>query len=130
MKNISKLKVLIVDDEPTIRNLIAAVLHGMGISNLKFASNGLNAWETLEQSGSNFDMIICDWMMPEMDGLEFLKKVRADNYETCFVMLTSKKTKSDIVGAIEEGVDAYVAKPFTTNQLQDKINALVRKMTK
>ena len=67
-------------------------------------------------------------MMPQMDGLEFLKQLRAISYKTCFVMLTARKEISDILDAKEEGVDAYIAKPFTPLQLHDKIKALVIKM--
>ena len=127
-EKISKLNVLIVDDDLIMRNLIASVLSEIGIINCSFATNGLVALKRLKQLNSSFDLIICDWMMPEMDGLEFLKQLRANNYQTCFVMLTAKKEKTDILDAKDEGVDAYIAKPFTPLQLHDKIKALVRKI--
>ena len=128
LKKISKLNVLIVDDDLLIRNLIASILNEIGITKISLAANGLVALERIEQPNSSFDLIICDWMMPQMDGLEFLKQLRAISYKTCFVMLTAKKEKSDVLDAKEEGVDAYIAKPFTPLQLHNKIKALVRKM--
>ena len=128
LKKISELNVLIVDDEMLMRNLIASVISEIGIINCSFAANGLVALELIEQPTSSFDMVICDWMMPQMDGLEFLKQLRAISYKTCFVMLTAREEISDILDAKEEGVDAYIAKPFTPLQLHDKIKALVIKM--
>jgi CheY-like chemotaxis protein len=108
----SAFKVLIVDDELAIRNMIDFVLKDMGFKYTFLEANGAAAMESLNLEIEPFDLIICDWMMPEMNGLEFLKKARAMGCEASIVMLTAKNTE-DAAAAKDEGVDAYIAKPFT-----------------
>jgi two-component system chemotaxis response regulator CheY len=122
----SAFKVLIVDDELAIRNMIDFVLKDMGFKYTFLEANGAAAMESLNLAIEPFDLVICDWMMPEMNGLEFLKKARAMGCEASFVMLTAKNTEDAVVAAKDEGVDAYIAKPFTPHQLQIKIQSLFR----
>jgi len=120
------LKVLIVDDELSIRNMIDYVLKDMGFKYTFVEANGLAAMESLKLAIEPFDLIICDWMMPEMNGLEFLRQARAMGCKAPFVMLTAKITEDAVAEAKHEGVDAYIAKPFTPRQVQRKIQALFR----
>jgi len=127
-ERLEKLRVLVVEDEMFIRNLIDHVLKDIGFTRIVLAANGKAALDILNEPESHFDFIICDWMMPEMDGLELLKHVRAMSYKTCFVMLTAKVAQTDVSDAKLEGVDAYIAKPFAPLELHRKIEALVRRM--
>ncbi|NQV85235.1 MAG: response regulator [Rhodospirillales bacterium] len=124
-KQRSKIKVLIVDDEKLMRNLIAGVIREIGIVDISFAANGIAALEYTGNKLSPFDLIICDWEMPEMDGMEFLKQLQGIKYKTYFLMLTGKKTEANVLDALKGGVDAYIAKPFTPLQLRDRIKALI-----
>ncbi len=124
-----KLSILVVDDEMLIRHLIEQVLKDIGFTKIVLAANGQVALDILHEPESHFDFIICDWLMPKMDGLELLKHIRAMSYKTCFVMLTAKVTKADVSDAKHEGVDAYIGKPFAPLELHKKIEALVRNMT-
>ena len=96
----------------------------MGFTNVILADDGAAGFKIANES--DIDLIISDWNMPKMTGLEFLKAVRADGKlkETAFMLLTSVDDKNSISEALQAGVNQYIIKPFTFNQLQDKINLL------
>lgn len=113
--------VLVVDDHISTRDLIRAILRSAGFSNLYLAENGKTALETL--SREKIGLIICDWNMPVLNGLETLKLVREDprHSNIPFIMLTAEAYKESIVAAVEAKVSDYVAKPFTAEILLAKI---------
>ena len=117
-------KLLVVDDSSTMRAIIKNQLKGMGFTNVILADDGAAGFKIANES--DIDLIISDWNMPKMTGLEFLKAVRADGKlnETAFMLLTSVDDKNSISEALQAGVNQYIIKPFTFNQLQDKINLL------
>ncbi|CAD5105931.1 response regulator [Zestomonas carbonaria] len=118
----SKVSVLIVDDAPFIRDLVKKGLRGHfpGIQ-IEEAVNGRKAQQLLERSG--FDLILCDWEMPEMSGLELLTWCREqENLKTTpFIMVTSRGDKANVVQAIQAGVSDYIGKPFSNEQLVTKV---------
>ena len=126
----SELHVLIVDDEPLIATTIEVVLRELGVTFFYTASNGAEALDHFAGGVNVIDLIICDWMMPEMNGLQFLERLRANHLETPFVMLTSRKEADDIVAAKKLGVTAYIVKPFSAAQLKEKMEKLVTKLLK
>jgi len=109
-------KILIVDDEPDLLDLIELILTNEGYEVNK-AQNGKTAVELA--SKNDYDLIIMDIMMPEMDGWETIKTIRAEkkNLNLPVVMLTCRDNSQDKYFAIQEGVEDYVTKPFTPNQL-------------
>ena len=117
-------KLLVVDDSSTMRAIIKKQLKDMGFTNVILAEDGAAGLKFANES--DFDLIISDWNMPKMTGLEFLKAVRADGKlkETAFMLLTSVDDKDSISEALQAGVNQYIIKPFTANQLQDKINLI------
>ena len=117
-------KILVVDDSSTIRAILKKQLKDMGFTNVILADDGAAGFKIANES--DIDLIISDWNMPKMTGLEFLKAVRADGKlkETAFMLLTSVDDKNSISEALQAGVNQYIIKPFTFNQLQDKINLL------
>ncbi|MDR2883983.1 MAG: response regulator [Deferribacteraceae bacterium] len=119
-------KVLItVDDSSTMRRIIKNTLQKIGFTNVLEAGNGVEALEVMAKSP--IDMIITDWNMPEMDGLTYVKTVRAkDQYkETPILMITTEAAKEDILTALKSGVNNYVVKPFTPDTLQEKVFKLL-----
>lgn len=124
----SKVSVLVVDDASFIRDLIKKGLRSYfpGIQ-IQEAVNGLKAKQIL--STQDFDLILCDWEMPEMSGLELLEWFRQQpQFKTVpFIMVTSRGDKDNVVQAIQAGVTDYVGKPFTQEQLTSKVTkALAR----
>jgi CheY-like chemotaxis protein len=123
-----KLRVLVVDDEEEIRDLIQEILRDLGIVRVHLAENGEMAWQRLSRSELDYDLIISDWLMPRMDGLELLQKMRQFGSETLFMMLTVKVTGEAVAAAVESGVTLYVAKPFTYGDFSKKVSALAKQI--
>lgn len=118
-------KVLIVDDMSTMQSLIKAVLRQMGFIKLATASNGKEGLTKAQKIG--FDLIISDWDMPTMTGLEFLKAVRADEAlcKTPFLMLTANADKEKVIQALQAKVTDYIAKPFQPVALAEKVTKIL-----
>ena len=121
-----KLRVLVADDEEEIRDLIQEILGDLGIVRVHMAENGEMAWQRLSRSELDYDLVISDWLMPRMDGLELLQKMRQFGSETPFMMLTVKVTGEAVAAAMESGVTLYVAKPFTYGDFLNKVSTLAK----
>lgn len=113
--------VLIVDDFATMRRILKNILRQIGFTNIYEADHGKSALTMLKKQ--KFDLILCDWNMPEMSGLELLSKVRSDNElkDTPFVMVTAEAQKNNIIEAVQAGVSNYVVKPFTAETISGKL---------
>jgi len=119
--NLQKMRVLIVDDARVAREILKNLLKEIGITQVVFASSGNEAVETLKTE--KVDMILSDWNMPGMSGLDLLKKVRGDNTLAGLpvIMGTAERMDQTIILAVQEGVTAYIKKPFGAQELQKKI---------
>jgi two-component system, chemotaxis family, chemotaxis protein CheY len=120
-----EMNVLVVDDFATMRRIVKGVLKGLGFKNITEAENGKAALSELKNQ--KFGLIVSDWNMPEMTGLEFLKAVRGDAEckETPFIMVTAEGQKENIVEAIQAGVSNYIVKPFKPETLEEKLKAVL-----
>ena len=127
-KEFEALRVLVVDDEEEIRDLVQQILRDMGIVRVHLAENGEMAWQRLSRTELEYDLVISDWLMPRMDGLELLKKMRQFGLETLFMMLTVKVTGEAVAAAVENGVNLYVAKPFTYGDFSRKVSTLAKQI--
>ncbi|MEW6221022.1 MAG: response regulator [Thermodesulfobacteriota bacterium] len=118
------MKILVVDDFATMRRILRNNLQAMGFTNVHEANDGFTALERLRQEP--FDLVLSDWNMPTMTGLELLKKVRADPSlrRLPFIMITAEGQEHNIISAIQEKVSQYVVKPFTPEILADKIRSV------
>ena len=117
--------IITVDDSSTMRRIIKNTLQKLGFETILEAGNGVEALEVM--SKNKVDMIGTDWNMPEMDGLTFVKAVRAkDEYKDLpILMITTEAAKEDILTALRSGVNNYVVKPFTPETLQEKVFKLL-----
>lgn len=118
-------KVLIVDDFSTMRRILKNILKQIGFTNISEADDGSTAWEELQKN--SFDLIICDWNMPKMTGIELLKKVRADATfkDIPFLMVTAEAQKQNVIEAVQAGVSNYVVKPFTAESISEKLEKII-----
>jgi len=127
----SKVSVLVVDDAPFIRDLVKKSLrnHFPGI-HIEEAVNGRKAQQMLGKQ--DFDLILCDWEMPELSGLELLSWCRSEERlkTTPFVMVTSRGDKENVVQAIQAGVSDFIGKPFSSEQLISKVQKALSKAGK
>ncbi len=122
----TSIKILIVDDFATMRRILKNILKQLGFKNLVEADDGTTAWDVLESQ--EIDLIISDWNMPKMTGLELLKKVRASTqYQKApFLMVTAEAQKQNVIEAVQAGVSNYVVKPFTAEAISDKLKKILK----
>ena len=121
------MKILLVDDSRTMRNIWKRVVANIEGSETVEAGDGLEALEAIKNNG-DFDLMLVDWNMPNMDGLTLLKKVRETNKKTPIIMCTTEAEKPRIIKAIKCGANNYVIKPFTPETLQGKIDETLNKV--
>lgn len=122
------IKILVVDDFPTMRRIIRNLLKDLGYENVDEAEDGVIALEKL-RNGS-FDFVVSDWNMPNLDGLELLKTIRSDEQLSHLpvLMVTAEAKRDNIIAAAQAGANGYVVKPFTAATLEEKLNAIFEKM--
>jgi len=116
------MKILIVDDELVSREKMVKLIQSLGHEILE-ATNGFEGWETWEAERPK--IVITDWNMPQMDGLEFCRKIRSEENEdyTYIIIVTSKTDIQDVIKGMEAGADDYIAKPFNKDELHVRIKA-------
>lgn len=122
----TSIKILIVDDFATMRRILKNILKQLGFKNLVEADDGTTAWDVLESQ--SVDLIISDWNMPKMTGLELLKKVRGSTQykKAPFLMVTAEAQKQNVIEAVQAGVSNYVVKPFTAEAISDKLKKILK----
>ncbi|MGB7483703.1 chemotaxis response regulator CheY [Castellaniella ginsengisoli] len=122
------IKILVVDDFPTMRRIVKNLLKDLGFENVDEAEDGAQALEKLRNGG--FEFVVSDWNMPNMDGLTMLQNIRADpNLSSLPVlMVTAEAKKENIIAAAQAGANGYVVKPFTAATLEEKLNKIFEKL--
>lgn len=120
------MRILIAEDDYTSRTMLAAVLRKGGHEIIE-VNNGAEAWQVLQQADAP-KMAIIDWMMPEMDGLELVRRVRSlsTDQPAYLIMLTSKGEKADIIAGLDAGANDYLRKPFDAGELQSRVKVGLR----
>lgn len=118
-------KVLVVDDFATMRRIVKNILTQLGYKQIVEADDGTTAMDRLKQE--KIDLIISDWNMPKMTGLELLKNVRSspDTANIPFIMVTAEAQQDNIILAVKAKVSQYIVKPFTADILGEKINKVL-----
>ena len=119
------IKILIVDDFATMRKVIRNILKQIGFENIVEAEDGVAALKILKSQ--KIDFIIADWNMPNMNGMELLKTVRADSdlKKTPFLMVTAEALQEQVIAAAKAGVSNYIVKPFTAEVMNEKITKVL-----
>ena len=118
------MKILLVDDSKTMRTVQSKILTQLGYSEIREAENGVDAWNKVEELMP--ELILLDWNMPEMNGLEFLKKLRASGETVPVIMVTTESEKARVIEAVKAGVNNYVIKPFTPDQIGTVIDETLK----
>lgn len=117
--------ILIVDDYKTMLRIIRNLLKQLGFTNVDEAMDGGEALTKLRSA--EFELVISDWNMDPMTGLQLLKEVRADNNlkKTPFIMITAESKTENVVAAKEAGVNNYIVKPFNAATLRTKLSSVI-----
>jgi len=120
----ANMKILAVDDFATMRRIIKTILKQLGFNNVVEADDGTSAIEILRKD--KIDLIISDWNMPKMTGLDLLKSIRTDSTlkHVPFLMVTAEAEKDNIIQAAQAGVNNYIVKPFTAETMKEKIDKI------
>jgi two-component system response regulator MprA len=117
--------VLIIDDDPRLLKMLRRTLTYENL-NVLTATNGLEALPIVSTQAP--DLIILDWMMPQMDGLAFIQKLRDDENQTMILMLTARDAIENRVEGLESGADDYLVKPFAPAELVARVHAMLRRV--
>ena len=128
-------KILIVDDMSTMRKLVRKTLNDHGYTQIVEADDGDHAWSELEKGLTNqqpIQLIISDWNMPRMSGIELLRKMRMkeETRRIPLILLTAETEKEQVVEALKAGVSAYIMKPFTPSILIEKLGVVWSKISR
>lgn len=123
-----QIKILVVDDFATMRKVIRNLLKQVGYESIVEAEDGVVALKILKSQ--KIDLVVSDWNMPNMTGLELLKAVRSDEdlRSTPFLMVTAEALQDNVIAAVKAGVSNYIVKPFTAETLNDKIIKILEKI--
>jgi DNA-binding response OmpR family regulator len=119
--------ILVVDDEPLIQNLVRTVLSSLGFTNVTVAGSGRKAQDLIDRNV--FDIIITDWRMDDLDGIDIINFVRKSKNvplrKTPIIMLTGNTEDYYVKAAIDAGVNAYLLKPFTAGELVKRLRSVI-----
>ena len=120
------MKILVVDDSSTMRRIIVNTLARLGYKDVVQAADGVEAWDAL-QANPDISVVITDWNMPNMNGLELVKKIRAEEkyVDVPIIMVTTEGGKAEVITALKAGVNNYIVKPFTPQVLKEKLQAVL-----
>lgn len=122
-----KMKFLVVDDFATMRRIVRNLLKELGFANVDEAEDGAIALNKLQ--GGDYDFLVTDWNMPNMDGLQLLQAVRANPAlaHLPVLMITAEAKKENIIAAAQAGASGYIVKPFTAGTLSEKLSKIFEK---
>ncbi|MFW6114147.1 MAG: response regulator [bacterium] len=113
------INVLIADDSGTMRKIIIRSLNAVGITSVTEACDGEQAIGLFKPD--TFDLVLTDWNMPKKSGLDVIKAIRTQDTKVATVMITTESEKARVIEAIQAGVTDYLVKPFTPDQLKEKL---------
>lgn len=124
------MKILVVDDFPTMRRIIRSLLKELGFNNVDEAEDGQEGLAKV--NGGGFEFVVSDWNMPNLNGLDMLKDIRANEATKSLpvLMVTAEAKKENIVAAAQAGANGYIVKPFTAATLEEKLNKIFEKLGK
>jgi two-component system chemotaxis response regulator CheY len=113
------INVLLADDSKTMRLILRRALESVGILSVTEAADGVQALSHFQQQ--KFDIVLTDWNMPNMSGLDVVEQIRSQNKEVPIIMITTEAERGQVLRAIAAGVTDYLVKPFTTTTLREKL---------
>ncbi len=125
--NFSQLRVLVVEDQGESRALLRGMLAEMGVTQVFEAPDGRTGLQFMDSAFDFIDVIMCDWNMPQMNGIEFLRQVRSTGCSIPFMMITGRSDQSSVVEAKNHGVDGYIRKPYSPAQVEARLRIVMQR---
>jgi len=128
----SDINILVVDDMAAMRKILKTLLSQLGYKNVDEAEDGRQALEILRKNPDKYQLVITDWNMPNMTGIELVQEIRKDENlkHLPILMVTAEAKKENVLMAIKAGVNNYIVKPFTAETLKDKIEKIFSALKK
>lgn len=125
-------KFLVIDDFKTMRTIVKKTLSNLGYTNVVEAEDGVQAYQVMQQAvkdSSPIQVVVSDWNMPNMTGLDLLKKCRGDEFYKAvpFILVTAENEQKQVLEAAKAGVSNYIVKPFTPVQFQQKLEQVYQR---
>ncbi|WP_457681717.1 chemotaxis response regulator CheY [Thermovibrio sp.] len=126
------IKILVVDDMAAMRKILKTLLAQLGYKSVDEAEDGKQALEILKQNPDKYGLVITDWNMPNMTGIELVQAIRSDEKlkHLPILMVTAEAKKENVLMAIKAGVNNYIVKPFTAETLKEKIEKIFSSLNK
>ena len=125
-RELKDLRVLVVEDSLEAASLIHSMLQEIGINQVFTSKDGRHALDFLGTCDDLVDLVLCDWKMPRMSGLDLLRQLRTVDANLPFIMITGVADTSSVHLAMASGVTAYIRKPFSSQQLKKKLRVMTR----
>ena len=119
-------RAMVVDDESGIRGVVCDMLRDAGVSYIAEVRDGRAALQLMEDELARINFIVCDWNMPRMNGIDFLRQVRSIFPRMPFLMITGRGDEQSVIAARDAGVSGYIRKPFSPMQLSAKLAGLLQ----
>lgn len=129
LHRMNKLRILVVEDMETTRFTIVTMLQQLGYKHVTDVEDGKKALEIMDEASLPFDLIISDWNMPHVSGSQLIRDIRTVYPKVPFLMITGRRDEESVQDAHKLGVNAYLGKPFTIEDLQNKITLLYKEIS-
>lgn len=126
--NFTQLRVLLVEDQGESRALLRGMLSELGITQVYEAPDGKTGLQFMDSAFDFIDLILCDWNMPMMSGIEFLRQLRGAGVDIPFMMITGRSDHSSVLEAKNFGVDGYIRKPYSSVQIEAKLRIMAQRI--
>ena len=128
MASFEDLKILIVEDQKEARSMLRNMLIELGVTQIFDASDGREAMDFIDSAFDMIDVIVCDWNMPKMSGVELLRQLRTVEPDMPFLMITGRGDMESVMEAKTSGVTGYIRKPFSSKELEAKLRIIMQKV--
>ena len=125
---LSKLKILVVEDQPESRAALVDILEELGVAEVFEADDGQHGLQFVAGDSAAVDVVLCDWNMPIMSGMEFFRTIRGRGDTTPFLLITGRGDHNSVMEARSTGVDGYIRKPFSPEQIEARLRIVAARM--
>ena len=124
-QDLAGLRVLVIEDDHSIRQILCRMLRRLKITQLVEAENGEIGLQCVQEAAAAFDLVVCDWNMPRLNGIEFVARARAGQAGLKILMVSGRNDLQSIVDAKRSGITGYIVKPFSLQELKSKIEHVI-----